>query len=160
MHWLAKSLFSTNRQKCQQFSTICPGNWETSRVPGRRTNYFCVPALHVLLGWKTQHTFWLESIFIMFIAYTFQAFSRPQTWQTNKAFLTMGSTVHCHPYNAAAYKFHQNILSFLTFTPWIAMEIQTEHWQWTSFHKNDFFYLLFLNLVRIEHSFCVMVSRW
>ena len=64
------------------------------------------------------------------------------------------------PHNAAAYKFHGNILSFLTFTPWIAMEIQTEHWQWTSFHKNDFFYLLFLNLVRMEHSFCVMVPRW
>ena len=40
------------------------------------------------------------------------------------------------------------------------MKIQTEHRQWTSFHKNDFFYLLFLNLVRMEHSFCVMVPRW
>jgi hypothetical protein len=145
MHWLAKRLLSTNRQKCQQFPTICPGKW----VPGRRQHLFCVPALHVLLDWRTQHTFWIESIFTLFIAYSFQAYSPPQTRQTTHSFSHHGlnsrlssiPNLFCH---AAAHKVHQNILSFLTFTPWIGMKIQTEHWQWTSFHKNDLFYLLFL----------------
>ena len=87
MHWLANRLFSTNRQKCQQFSTICPGNWETSRVRGRRQNFLdWIEWPNILSG--------LNQIFILSIAYTLQAFSPPQTWQTNTAFLTMGSTAH------------------------------------------------------------------
>ena len=74
MYWLAKRLFSSNRQKCQQFSTICAGNWETSRVTGRRQHFFCVPALHVLLDWMTQHTFWLESVFYIVHCIHFQSF--------------------------------------------------------------------------------------
>ena len=65
-----------------------------------------------------------------------------------------------YTFQAADNKLCQNILSFLTFSPWIVMDIQTEPWQWTSSHNNAFFSLLLLHLVSMEHSFCKRVLGW
>ena len=145
MHWLAKRLFSTNRQTYQQFSTICLGNWETSRVPGRRQ--------------LKDSTYFLACINFHIV----HCIHFPSFWRTNTAFPTMGSIpdLFCYagtvPNIAAAYKFHQNIMSFLTFTPWIAMKVQTEHWQWTSFPKK---WLLLFVILKIWRAWSIAFVWW
>ena len=94
MHWLAKGLFSTNRQNVNNFRPFSreieehPEFQEEDKTSSVSQLYMCswIEWPNILSG--------LNQIFILSIAYTLQAFSPPQTWQTNTAFLTMGSTAH------------------------------------------------------------------